>query len=65
MIQSNRSTRFLTSVPDVSVVIPVQDERSDLILYWHSGCRQKQSNTQIAAFNERMEKLAQVRSLRI
>ena len=30
MIQSNRSTRFLTSVPDVSVVIPVHDEQDNV-----------------------------------
>ena len=30
MIQSNRSTRFLTSVRDVSVVIPVHDEQDNV-----------------------------------
>lgn len=30
MIQSNRSTRFLTSVPDLSVVIPVHDEQDNV-----------------------------------
>ena len=30
MIQSNRSTRFLTSVSDVSVVIPVHDEQDNV-----------------------------------
>ncbi len=29
MIQSNRSTRFLTDVPDLSVVIPVHDEQDN------------------------------------
>jgi len=30
MIQSNRGTRFLTSVPDLSVVIPVHDEQDNV-----------------------------------
>ena len=30
MIQSNRSTRFLTSAPDLSVVIPVHDEQDNV-----------------------------------
>ena len=30
MIQSNRSTRFLTSAPDFSVVIPVHDEQDNV-----------------------------------
>ena len=30
MIRSNRSTRFLTSVPDLSVVIPVHDEQDNV-----------------------------------
>ena len=30
MMQSNRSTRFLTSVPDLAVVIPVHDEQDNV-----------------------------------
>ncbi len=30
MIQSNRSTRFLTGVPDLSVVVPVHDEQDNV-----------------------------------
>src|SRR5678815_5401328 len=30
MIQSNRSTRFLTTAPDLSVVVPVHDEQDNV-----------------------------------